>query len=325
MNIGEVKDKAIKLIAQYSNGGVIVPTNDNADYLNKANSLIDQAQKKIATKAKIHSRVSYSQYPITPINGKYYGFEMKQYLPTGDDLTDVVCQNARAFYFEVNGNCFVSIEESLDQVTWTLADIQYVYNDTLIDTINPIAVSSDLVYKQYKGLVNPTSDQHFVRIRMSSAYPFVARNRALWDVPFVDPTYVPVYTPKLEVEVTDSKWMKFDRIVHRTDSLTYQQMIDFSSIGRKTFIMDYFYTGSFDIHYYKVPEDIDSSTTDATELEVYEGMAQEAIPYYVAGHMIADEYPSLAMMLLNEFQAIYEDLKTEEPNGAMYVHNTTGW
>jgi len=326
MNVGQVKDKALKLISQYSNGGVLVIPTDNLDYSLRANTFIDQAQKNVATKAKIHSVVSYSQFPIEPLNGKYYGFEMKQFLPgITQDFVDIQGQDAKAFYFESNGNSFCFVEESSDGVNWTLVrGISYISGNST-DMANPITISSDLVYRAFKGILNVSVPGNTVRLRFTGTYSFVVRNRALWNVPFVDETYVPTYTPKLEVEVATDKWQQFDKIVHRTDSRTYHQMLDFASIGRKTFIMDYFFTGSFDIHFYKVPDDITDVTLDSVELEVYNGMAQEAIPYYVAAHMVADEYPKLAKLLFNEYYAIYADLKTNEINGAQYIENSFGW
>lgn len=326
MNIGQVKDKAIKLIAQYSNGGVLVPAGENLDYSNRANIFIDQAQKNVATKAKIHSVVSYSQYPIEPLNGKYYGFKMVQFLPAiSGDLVDIQGTNAQSFYFEANANCNCYIEESIDGTVWTsIPSISYISGGTTA-TANPVLISTDLVYVAVKGIIIPTSITNQVRLRFTGLYPFIVRNRALWNVPFLDASYVPVYNEKLEVEVTTNKWQEFDRVVQRTDDLVYKQMLDFSSIGRKTFIMDYFFTGSFDIHFYKVPDDIIDSTSDLQELEVYAGMAQECIPYYVAGHMVMDEYPTLSLTLLREYFAMFDALKTFEINGSQYITSVNGW
>ncbi|MDF2675172.1 MAG: hypothetical protein K0R09_3444 [Clostridiales bacterium] len=58
------------------------------------------------------------------------------------------------------------------------------------------------------------------------------------------------------------------------------------------------------------PDLIDNSTADSKELEI-ELDLQMLIPYYVAGHVIIDENPSLAQFFLDEFATKTRKIKTK--------------
>lgn len=324
MNLGEVKNRALKLAAQYSNGGVTVSSGDNADYILRGNTFVDQAQKEVATMAKIHAKYSFSQNSIDPLNGKFYGFYLKQFLP-GADLVDIQGANGQSFYTEIDRPCSIYIEESSNGLNWSSVSSVSWITESTTGTSNPIVVSGISSFTAYRGIITPSNATNLVRLKITGNYPANRRNTAIWSVPFASPSDVPIYNDRVEYTIPDTYWMEFNKIVHRTDNQIYEQMVDFSSIGRKTFAVNYFYTGSFDVWYFKVPNDITDLTLDSTELEVYPGMPQECIAYYVAAHYLMDEQPSLGTLLLNEYQSKLSNLKTQINTGIMQVYNAYGW
>lgn len=82
MNLKQIKDKAIQIIRQYSNGGSLISEGENADYLISMNSLINDAQfelssirpiiKKAVLSAPISTSDSLKRYDM-PID--YAGFK----------------------------------------------------------------------------------------------------------------------------------------------------------------------------------------------------------------------------------------------------------
>ena len=71
MTIAEVIEKSIKLINYYSSAGTIITASDPnySDYVLRMPSLIDSAQKEIATTAKsIRKQHTISQNPKMPNN-----------------------------------------------------------------------------------------------------------------------------------------------------------------------------------------------------------------------------------------------------------------
>lgn len=306
----DVINKALQLCAVYSNGGVVVPAADNYDYILRGNVFVDQAQKEVATRAKIHASYKISQNPITPCNGADYGFTMKQFLPgkTGD-LVDICGVNGRAYYFEVDAPCTVYVEESADNgTTWTF-----------LSGVSPINIT---YYTEYKGLITPTLATNQVRLRFTGAYPFTRRNAAIWDVPFASATSIPTYHAWIPYQLP-SDFMEFDKIVHETDARVYENMFDIRRESRNIFYVNYYYKGSFTIWYYKVPDDITPyvptalGTPAVATLQVYPGMPQETIAYYVAAHFLMDEYPAFATNLMNEYQSRLANLSTRDMGGAV--------
>jgi hypothetical protein len=144
-------------------------------------------------------------------------------------------------------------------------------------------------------------------------------------VPFATASDVAIYSDRIEYTIPDNNFMEFNKCVHRTDDRVYEQMIDLSAINRKTFAVNYFYSGSFDIWYYKSPETITDETPETTELEVYPGVPQMAVAKYVAAKYIADEYPSLSANLYAEYANMFNSLTTDESTSYQEVFSTNGW
>lgn len=69
MNLGEAKKKALSLIAEYSVDGVLIPDEENADYLNRMNRFASDAQTEISDKIGIESSYIIEQMAT---NGNVY-------------------------------------------------------------------------------------------------------------------------------------------------------------------------------------------------------------------------------------------------------------
>jgi hypothetical protein len=89
----------------------------------------------------------------------------------------------------------------------------------------------------------------------------------------------------------------------------------------KTMIIPVSYTGDFALWYYAFPAVYDATTPDSTELDIDLDL-QQVIPYYVAGHVIIDENPSLAEFFLNEYNS--KKNRQTVPK-AITIENVFGW
>jgi hypothetical protein len=65
MNLGEVKKKALSLMAEYSIDGVEISVAENADYLNRMNRFANDAQYEIADKVGIDATYLYTQVGVS--------------------------------------------------------------------------------------------------------------------------------------------------------------------------------------------------------------------------------------------------------------------
>ncbi len=306
MNLGEAKRKALSLILEYSVDGVTIPDGENADYLALMNRFADIAQKEIAQIKKIHATYSISQNPIKSLLGLLKGFDIQQHLDV--DLVDTQGTGAQSYYFEVDRQATVYIEEYVNGV-WTLLDT------LTIPTIKE--------FTAYKGFITPTSLTNQVRLRFSGLYPYNIRNRALYAYKFPTVDDIPIYKPYVKYEMP-TDFMELQKVIQQGDPRTYVDMIAYKWEGKKTLVLNYYDTGSFDVHYYRYPTAITKDTPDTYEFEVYTE-AQEAIPFFIASHVMMEEKPTIAIQLLNEYTNKINALNTKDKQSSATVSEVYGW
>jgi hypothetical protein len=287
---------------QYSNGGVVIPTNENLDYTLPMNQLADTAQREVSKYAKIHSVYSFSRNPISPNFGD---FSIYTIIPT-DTLTDAIALNGQTYYFEVDSPCSVVIQESADQVTWS--------------TLSTIVVTAITSFTAYSGNITPSLTTNYVRLNFSGTYPFNRRNTAIWDILFAT---IPVYSQKVKYSMP-SDFYKLDKIVTKNDINVYEENVNYQWVGFKDLYVNYDYTGSFDVYYYKYPTRITDATSDSYVFEITDEAA-DAIPYYLAGMGLLDEMPSMAKVLLDEYKIQLANLETLETNSVVGINRISGW
>lgn len=308
MQWSECRTKVIQLIDEFSTNGITTTAAQNADYTLRMPSIADAAQKEVATVKKLHSVYSISQNPIYPQNGRFQGFTLQQF--TGTDYT-VTATGSQAYYFEIDHPATVYIEEQIANV-WTI-------KSTITDTT---ATS----FTAYKGLIVPTSLLNNVRIRFSGLYPYNMRNIALFSQLFASANDVPIYKPYVRYTMP-ANFFDLNKVIQLTDDRQYVNFADYHWEGRKTIVINYFYTGSFDVYMYVYPAvTIDSSTPDNYVLEV-DAEAVEAIPYYIAAHMLLSDIQTRphGVLLLNIYQQKIASLNHSDNLGAESVQNTSGW
>lgn len=307
MTLLQAKTKALQYMREYSTNNSLNSASQNGDYTLAFNNAADAAQKKIATIKKIITTYSISRNPILNQLGLLTGFDIVQHLDV--DLTDTVAIGSRAYYFEIDRQCTVYIEEQVSG-TWTI-----------LSTITvPNTVTS---FTAYKGLITPSSLLNQVRIRFGGLYPYNIRNRYLCQYTFPTVADIPDYTPYVKYTMP-SNFMKLKGIVHRTDPRVYEHMSDYYWEGKRTLVVNFFYTGSFDIEYYAYPADITSTTTDDYVFEV-DIDACEAIPYFMGAMALIEESPSISTILLNLYQAELGNLDPIDTGVSTMVLSLNPW
>lgn len=292
MNLGESKARALSLMAEYSIDGTLIPDGENADYLNRMNRFADIAQKEISQVKKIHAVHTISQNPIKSQFGLLQGFDIEQHLSQ-----DIIYQTvgSKSFYFEVDGVATVYLEEN---------------NAGAWQQLKKIDNTTKGKFTAYKGNVSLTSASNHVRIRFSGNYVYNIRNRALFEYTFPTDADVPNYKPYIPYQMP-TDFMELNNVIHHQDNRQYRDMIDYKWEGKRTFVVNYYLKGSFDIHYYKYPTTIDQNTLDTHEFEV-DTESSQLIPFFMAAHSIMDENQTLAIQLLNEYQVKLSRLFTPD-------------
>jgi hypothetical protein len=307
INLGQAKIKAIQYMREYSTNSNLNSASQNADYTLAFNNAADTASKKIATIKKIISTYSFSQNPILNQLGRFQGFDIVQHLDV--DLTDTVATGSRAYYFEVDRQCSVYIEEQINAV-WTI----------LSTIVVPNTVTS---FTAYKGLITPSSVLNQVRIRFGGLYVYNIRNRYLCQYTFPTVADIPDYTPYVKYTMP-TNFMKLKGVIHKTDVRIYEHMSDFFWEGKRVLVVNYYHTGSFDIEYFAYPADITASTADDYAFEV-DIDACEAIPYFMGAMALVEENPSISTTLLNLYQAELGNLDQLDTGVSTMVLSMNPW
>lgn len=304
MNLGQAKEKAIKLINEYSNNANIISASDpnRQDYTLRMNDSANDAQNEIATVKRIPAVHSISQAEIPNQLPRLTSFDLKQHFAT--DIT-YIATGSKAYYFEVDKPATVVIEEQIAGV-WTE-----------IETLTITGITS---FTTYSGLISPSSATNLVRLRFSGSYPYNIRNVALYFYTFASASDVPAYRPWVKYDLPTNFYM-LNKIVNQTDPRQYVNLQDYKFEDRRTFLFNYFMTGSFDIHYYKYPTTITTATADSYEFEV-DQEAQEAIPYKMGALAVMDENDTVSKTLLALYQGKLINLTLGRVSDVQQVQNT---
>lgn len=305
MNLGEAKRKALSLMAEYSVDGVAIPDGENADYLNRMNRFADISQKELAQVKKIHATYQISNNPIKSQQGLLKGFELVQHIPPVDIIDSY--QGSKSYYFEVDNVADIYIEELVNG-TWT----------PLIAINNTVKGK----FTTYKGLITASNSSNMIRLRFSGQYVYNLKNKALFEYSFPSADDVPTYRPYMKYQMP-SDFMELNKVIQETDPRSYKEMIAYYWEGKRTFVLNYYETGSFNIHYYRYPSTIDVTTPDSYEFEV-DTEAQEAIPFYMASKAIFDENQTMSIQLLNEYQTKLSRLYTDDDFGIATITQNYG-
>ncbi|NLE06030.1 MAG: hypothetical protein GX638_14690 [Crenarchaeota archaeon] len=298
MTLGEAIEKAIKLINEYSNNGSLINTDDGnyLDYSLRMKDLANDAQMEIARFIKIPDVHSITQWPAYNLLGTHLGFDMEHFEPGTDRY--YTASGAKSYYFEVDRPCTVYIEEETSGV-WTILD-------TLV-------ITDITQFTGYKGNITASDPTNAVRLRLTGSYPCTIRNRALFKNSYPTDDDVPIYKPFVPYELPDD-YMEFDKIMRWYDQRQYQLFTgDYRFTGKKTVEINWFLDGQFDIHYFKLPTEIDKDTDDDYEFEI-DVNAQTLIPYYIGGHVLIDQ-PSkqnVALFLKQQYDTKLANLSNSE-------------
>lgn len=309
MKLGEAKDKAVKLIAEYSNNGNVISTIANADYTLRMNDLVQAAQLEICKEKPIFASYQITQNPIPNQIGLLQGFDLVQHL---DKDYSIAANGSKAYYFEVDREATVYIEEQTSAGVWTI--------------LSTIAVPSGTKsFTPYKGLITPSSASNMVRLRFSGTYPYSIRNTALYGFTFPSVADVPDYRPYVKYAMP-ADFMELKDVIYEADERQYNKYGNYYWENRKTLVLNYYMKGSFTVEYYRYPTEITSTASDDTAFEL-DPDACELIPYYLAAHVSMDEPQKQNMVsyYLNMYQQKMANLGGDEHAGISFIQNTSGW
>jgi len=268
---GDCLNLYLRLLDEATKKGVAIPTTKNADYRDKFNYFLNEAQIYIASLIKIPAVYQITQNEIPNLLSS--GFEMKQYLP-GTDLT-LTSAGAKSYYFE------------MDNVGSATITVNGVTIATITNTIKK-------VFTAYYANTGATATD-IVTITFAGLYPYNVRNTAMYAYAFPTNADVPAYTPQVIYDMP-SDFMSFDDIINKNDDVVYRSFVEYRWEKSKKIIFSYEEKGSFDIHYFAYPAPILSTDADTVLMSV-EDKAIDLVVLQAGIMATAADNPSLSSWL----------------------------
>lgn len=303
MNVGELRDLALKLVNDYSADGQVLPTPDTADFRLAIVDFLNVAYYKAIEFSKIEAVHRITHNPVPNLLHKYDSFDMLQHL---DEDIMVEATGAKSYYFEIDGEATVYVEERIGD-TWTV-----------LDTITvPNTVSG---FTAYRGLITASDPANSIRIRFSGDYPYNIRNRALYGYTFPSAEKVPPYQPYVYYKLPDD-YISLNKIVRNDDERLHENLTNYYIEG-EYLVINYFYTGSFDVHYYRRPDPLE----DDEDVPEIKPQHHRYLAFFAAGQwLIANGQQATGIVRLNEWDAFMNEMSPNLDEAGTGIANTSGW
>lgn len=297
----QVFDIAMSLIDEVLDDGTI-GVSETLDYNVKTPGLLNTLQAELLKQGDLFSTHQISNKPISNMLGDRSGFDVIAY--EGDELTYECTGSAKSYYFELDNDATVYIE-----------DYTSAWNTLATVTATPTASG----FTAYSGLVTPTSGATRSRIRLGGSYYYRIVNRALFKVPFASAGDIPTYRPWI-LKQMPSDFKSVDEIVNEEGS-NYSQNAGYKWEGKRDLYMDYYYDGNIRIVYHPVPTLI-TALTDTLQLD--DVTARKVLPYGLASNLILSENAEHASFFNDRFEELKADANKKQPASIEQITNLYG-
>lgn len=295
MNLGEAKDRVIKLMREYSNKGLEITDTENADYLMSMNDLFDISQKEIATTNKMIVK------KLRFIQREYDGLEIDAGTHYQDDIV-YECTGAKSFYVELQGYCSVVFEE-YDGAAWvTLSTIE-----------------GDFYGESFKGNLEPTYED--VRVRFTGGFIYDFKYLRLYLNAFPSEDAIPSGGP-YSYHALPSNYYMLKQVL--LDGEPFGEYYRDTEGKYKHIIFPSDKHGLFEVQYFAYPSTIGSDQADDYKFEVSDDAVQCMI-YYVAYMSKLDEDAFFASEMKETYYMKLNLLNQDHSEGISGIINTTGW
>jgi len=277
------------LLAEYNEGGVIAPPSATATIDTNAIRFINMAMQEIYDKTRTLKTHKITRIPTPNLLGNGAYLKLDEFI--GEDVPTIGVTGAKSYYFEVDNDAIVRIEENVLGV-WT--------------TLSTINTTGTTELTSFKGLITPSSATNEVRLVFTGTTYYRFSNVALYAFPF-KLADIPEYGGWIKY-ILPSDFGTLDKIVSEFPVKNYQIDSYYKFEGHNELFVSYDYNGELRVIYSPIPTYI-TSFTDT--LPVINPKAIQFITYYVAAKVALEENPGVA----NYFEQKSNELKIDSMKG----------
>lgn len=298
VTLQQIRDECYKLLDEYSTTTASIDSN----ITNRIDGQINRYYFELAQKDKVSATEYISQFPVANMLGETFSYNT--YTTTAVTYTQA---SAYAYYFEVDNDCTV--------------DVQEASSDGVYTTLSTITVTGASCFTSYKNFVTATVSSDNIKLSFYGDNVFTIKNVAMYPYTFGNVTAnIPSFTPSVNYQIS-SDFMDIKNITF-TNNAEYGKFTDFTIENGKLMIPRG-YSTEFRFNYYKKVNPL-TSATDTFEIQDENAWI---IPYGVAGTvLIGNGFNVGAGQVLN---GMYEQKKnqidTSENFGRQEIYNIKGW
>jgi len=276
------------LLDSYTDDGVVISSDDLADFEASCVIFADMGQKELFEVARIQKTIEISNTPIKNELGNQFDvvefLGEEQYYPNEDGVV------AKSYYFEADKTHTVVIQE-YELGTWT----------DLLTTSATVTTRTS-----YKGNLTPTTVGNKIRLKFTGTTFYRHVNRALFNVAFET---VPDYQAWVEYTLpTDFK--SLDKVIEEYPVRQYGNSATYKFEAPNRIYYDYFFNGTIRILYNPIPTKI-TAKTDVLEID---DIVAKALAFYVASWISPYENQSMTNPLFQKYDELRQKFTMKEPS-----------
>ena len=309
---GEIKRESLELMFSNTSHGEPVEYEMNADYLLAMPAAANYALRDLASVSMpLYDAVNISHYMPTNMLGNRYTAERS---PGGTIVRE--CDGAHSVYFELDNHCTVA-----------------VYVRDMTGARSYLLKGSVEAANGFEAHRYTTDADGTMVVEISSPYPFVARNFAMYSERYRRDEDVPQHDRFVRYNLAEIAKERGLRPFMRLDPNMVVRTAEGARIKSDQFYFEMpsniFFArglhGQFAVQYCAYPTPITDETTDDTLLELPDE-ALDAIPLYIASRLYAEDDISQATLYLNQYMTRRAELSgIQAPLGDNTWTSESGW
>ena len=277
------------LLAEYNEDGIIIPSSETATMDTNGIRFINMAMQEVYDKTRNYITHKIVRKPTPNLLGDGNYMDIQEFV--GDDVDTIGVLNPKSYYFEVDNDAIVTIEEEINSV-WT--------------TLQVINVTGISELTAFRGLISPSSATNLVRVVFTGTTYYRFAYVALFAYPY-KLADIPTYRPWVPY-VLPSDFGELDKIVAEYPEKQYQVDSNYKWEGYNKLFISYYFTGEMRVIYSPIPILL-TAFTDT--LIVNNPKVIQFIVFYVAAKLALEENPNIA----NYFEQKSNELKFEAMKG----------
>jgi hypothetical protein len=282
-----------------------ITTDEQKEYRLRAPFLLDAWQHEIVKASGKTKEFEVACFRKKNLLSDVNQFRIVEYTCEAQEYSG---KGANCFYFEVDGDCTVTIQEDGADVSG-----YYVFNEgeatAFTGTISLSVPTGTKSFLTCKGIITPASQTSTITMTFSGDYYYRHNNRALCPYKFQTADKVPDFKPWYKVEMP-SDFKSRSQVVNEFPQWQYAEAANHKWEGENELYVLFSYEGTIRIRYTPIPAKITSLTQT---IEIDENTAISGAYYLAEQFCAAEEETSMAAVARRKYAELKAEASVRDP------------